>query len=288
MDKRPSSTTLYIHAASQSPLALVIRRGPSKWWHFLLWDRDTGVISPGSWFNGMLYPHRCDLAPHGDWMVMLAFMGAGNPCAWTALCRPPNARAVCFWPQASAKYGGGFFDARQPVLWLNTDARIMTPEVHEKHPFEFGNQDKDQPIYGSFADRLQRDSWKLVAADKKTGVGKLVRWHKRSPKKDFELILDYDAALQGNDLDMAACEGVGVSYAVRAFKAGSVTVPLQGVSWANWNRRGELCLAESGALFIAPAKSPLTSRRLVVDLRGLSPRPRKASTKTAAGVTNTP
>ncbi len=282
--QRPASTTLYIHPASNSPLALVIRRGPSKWWHFLLWDRDTGLITPGSWFNGMIYPGRCDLSPRGDWMVILAFMGANDPCAWTALCHAPSAKASCFIPQTTARHGGGFFDSRQPILWLNNAGETFKPEHHQKHPFELGYQEKDQPLYGSLADRLERDGWKHPGAGKKSPEQvALLPWIKKSPTKDHELLLYAPLpvtteAAEGEPVDDPA----PFSYQVRSLANPAATIPIENISWANWNRRGELCLASGGILCVANPDTPNGNRRLVVDLNTLTPRQKRQPAPAAA------
>ncbi|MCC6547519.1 hypothetical protein IT570_10165 [Candidatus Sumerlaeota bacterium] len=272
---RAPSTTLYIHPASHSPLALVIRRGPSKWWHFLLWDRDTGIITPGSWFNGMIYPHRCDLSPRGNWMLLLAGNATNDPCAWTAVCQPPNVKAICFFPQSHAKNGGGFFDARQPIVWLNRMENTAEQEDFSKHGFEIGYQEKNQPPYGSFSDRLERDGWKHHGAAKKQADESVqMPWVKKSPLKNYELLMEVDACVAPTEMDEQCAGGERVRYFVRSVGSKD-QVPVKDVQWANWNKRGELCMASDGCLYHARVEHMNEHRRLVVDLNKLAPRIRK-------------
>lgn len=271
MLRRPSATTLYVLPASASPLALVIRRGPSKWWHFLLWNRDTQDYSFGSWFNGMVYPHRCDLSARGDQMLILAYRGAKEPLAWTALCRPPFVRANVFWAHKSVRFGGGFFDKRLPIAWLN-----LPPEsvADRRGPcsLEFGYLDDQGTCFGSYGERLERDGWRESGTAKTNGNGRpLHTWTRPSPSRLHELVLQYHApAAPAWDVAQFPDD---LRYTLRSVADGS-ELALDQVSWAGWNGRGELTLAASGALYTADATNPFDSLRLVVDLNPLQPRKR--------------
>ena len=273
MLRRPSATPLYVFPASNSPLALVIRRGPSKWWHFLLWNRDNGAIVHGSWFNGMLYPHRCDLSPRGDTMLVLAYRGAKEPLAWTALCRPPYVRAQVFWPHKSAKLGGGFFDRRLPIAWINLYPESSIMEHRGPCALEFGYLDQEKHCFGSFHERLERDGWRPAPGSKKKADDdphpRQTSWVKPSPSGKHELILEIEA-VQHSAWDVAQFPD-SIQYSLRNIAERTV-LPMDGVSWANWNTRGEVCVAAGGCLYTADASDPLKTLGLVVDLNPLQPR----------------
>lgn len=269
MQTRPPSITLYILSACSSPLALVIRRGPSKWWHFLMWNRDSGVVTPGSWFNGLIFPHRCDLSPKGDWMMILAYQGANNPPAWTALCKPPSVKAINFWPQEHAKLGGGFFDQRLPIVWMNMREQHIQPDERDKHPYDFGFlEQEDQALYGGAAERLARDGWKPVSLPSDAGI---LRWEKYSPKKKSLLTLQFNGTAQQLAMDACLFEEPRISYFHRLNEKDAPEQLLDGICWANYNTRGELCAARAGCLLIARQASPLHFE-VVFDLTDLTPR----------------
>ncbi|MEM7773351.1 MAG: hypothetical protein AAF327_22955, partial [Cyanobacteria bacterium P01_A01_bin.37] len=77
---------IHLLPAKRSPYVLVIRRKPSKCFHIIRWNTKTDRLEHGSWFNGKLYPKRCDISFDGQWMVYLAMGDSGN--TWTpALAR---------------------------------------------------------------------------------------------------------------------------------------------------------------------------------------------------------
>jgi hypothetical protein len=280
---RDPATTLHILPALLSPRAVVLRRGPSKWWHIMLWDRATGIITPGSWFEGMLYPERCDLSPRGDLMLLVAYRGTNDPIAWTALCRPPYARALVFWPQDTAVLGGGLFDERLPVVWLNLKSDRNTPDVREETGVEFGYLDEDHRWYGGPLERMARDGWKLEpmpagTPDEPLGP-KPLRLRKASPKRRGELVLEYPHArveLQGRR------EVVHTGPAVYSLRRSpqAAPEPLEGVTWAGWNTKGELCAARGQELLTCDITQPALAWQVVINLAGLRPpppRPRSAA-----------
>lgn len=99
---------LHVITATQSPLAVVLRRGPSQHVASLLWDRETGEIGLGQWLRGRIYEHRSDLSPDGQHMIYFAMKGGQ---AYTVISRTPWLHAIAFFPQDSTWHGGGAFTA---------------------------------------------------------------------------------------------------------------------------------------------------------------------------------
>jgi len=271
MAPRLPQLTTYVLPASASPLALVIRRGPSKWWHFLLWDRDSGVVTPGSWFHGLIYPWCCDLSPKGDWMLILAYRATNTPPAWTALCTPPSVSAQVFWPLEHPKVGGGFFDDRLQVAWLNLAMSDSEGEVRGRHPWEFGFQESDETtFYGGADERMNRDGWKSI---KPTPGESGVRWRKASPKRNGELI----ASFAGSAADLQSrperfFEPGALRYSYVPAGPENVPAPLEGVTWAGFNSRGDVCVVRGTHLVLLKPGEAGFAEIPVMDLSGLTPR----------------
>ena len=94
----------FVLLARQAPVGVVLRAGPSKWWHLTLWDTRRDKFTGGQWFHGSVYPRRCDLAPDGS--LFSYFAGKFRPTeqergydsTWIAVSRPPYFTALALWP----------------------------------------------------------------------------------------------------------------------------------------------------------------------------------------------
>jgi hypothetical protein len=108
--------------ARQKPVALILRRGPSAWYHLIRWDTAKDQFEHGAWFRGRIYEERCDLSPDGELFLYFALQGrrwsSSYKGAWTAVSRAPWLHALTLWPQGHTWGGGGRFVAvRKAVLW---------------------------------------------------------------------------------------------------------------------------------------------------------------------------
>jgi len=124
---------LFIIVARDAPVALILRRGPSKWYHLLRWRMDNDAFEAGAWFDGRIYEERCDLSPDGNLVVCFCHGGAYRPGytdSWTAVSRAPWLHALALWPWGTTYGGGGRFLAnRRLILHAN-----MPVEIHPEHP----------------------------------------------------------------------------------------------------------------------------------------------------------
>lgn len=131
MDKPPCR--LFVIPARDAPFAVILRRGPSKWYHLIRWQTERDAFEEGAWFHGRIYEERCDLSPDGSLFVYFCHGGALRPGytdAWTAVSRAPWLYALGLWPWGSTWGGGGrFLDNRR--LKLHVNMRVAT---HPDHP----------------------------------------------------------------------------------------------------------------------------------------------------------
>lgn len=112
---------LFVIMATSAPIAIILRRGPSSWFHLIEWHTRRDDFSHGAWFKGRIYPEKCDISPDGK--LLLCFMLKGSRSgtdfthAWTALSRSPWLHALTLWPQGTTYGGGGrFIDNRTVTL----------------------------------------------------------------------------------------------------------------------------------------------------------------------------
>jgi hypothetical protein len=127
---------LFVIPARDESVAVVLRRGPAKWYHLILWDTRRDTFTHGAWIKGRIYEHSCDLSPDGQLFVYSVLQGsrAGTKFthAWTAISRPPWLFALVLWPQGTTYFGGGKFTAARS-LWGKTSAG-----THPEFPFPRG------------------------------------------------------------------------------------------------------------------------------------------------------
>src|SRR5262245_16351464 len=107
---------LFVIPARDKPVAIIIRRGPSAWYHLILWEtrrKNRDLFTHGAWFRGRIFPEKCDLSPDGNLFVYFAFQGSRRGTvyqdSYTAVSRPPWLYAVALWPHGGTYGGGGRF-----------------------------------------------------------------------------------------------------------------------------------------------------------------------------------
>ena len=223
-------------------MVVVIRRKPSKLFHIIRVDTVTGRYEQGAWFNGKLYPMRCDVSFDGEWFVYLAIGASGN--TWNAVSQLPRLTAVAQSDNRGTWYGGGYWRSRDVLClnhWEPTDGKLpfRTEQLVARH----GGEDLSV-LYP----RLERDGWRrrgdnwgreeVTKAKKLTVVctGDDGREHQPSSKHPL-LQMWYAGYLQH-----------GYTFRFR--------VPAQPdllddhVDWANYDSRGQLVVARKGVVTI--------------------------------------
>lgn len=127
------SCRLFVIPARDAHKAVILRRGPSKWYHIILWDTKRDQFEEGAWFKGRIYEEKCDLSPDGQ--VFVYFVHQGNRArttyshAWTAVSRPPWLHALTLWPDTDTYGGGGRFTGDRRL-----QIRGAADETHPDHP----------------------------------------------------------------------------------------------------------------------------------------------------------
>jgi hypothetical protein len=128
---------LFVIPARDEPVAVILRRGPSRWYHVILWDTRRDHFTNGAWIKGRIYEEKCDLSPDGKLFVYFVHQGSRGGTeftdAWTAVSRPPWLYALGVWPQGTTYGGGGrFLDKRR--LALRPLWHDPLRDTHPDHP----------------------------------------------------------------------------------------------------------------------------------------------------------
>lgn len=183
---------LHILLASNAPVGVVIRRGPTKCVCTVLWDRRRDEFQLGQWLKGRIYERRSDLSPDGKYLIYFAMNGKWKSEAkgsWTAISRAPFLKALAFFPKGDCWNGGGFFTGKA-TYWLNDGyghSKLRdTSSVRRDATFEpsesFGGE-----CPGVYYQRLLRDGWAMgesvskgrfkthVVFEKPAGAGWILR-----------------------------------------------------------------------------------------------------------------
>jgi hypothetical protein len=165
--------------AREAKIAVIFRRGPSKFTQLILWNTKTDEIINGQWFKGRIYERRCDLSPDGTKLIYFVskinsktLEDAEFTYAWTAISKPPYLTALALWAKGDCWHGGGLFQTND-IVFLNHKPEIAKP--HKDHSPEnlkiLPNPDacgEDDPIYSQ---RMDRDGWKTIKEWKVTNSG---------------------------------------------------------------------------------------------------------------------
>lgn len=146
---------IHLLAAKSAPVVTILRRKPSKLFHVINWNTQTGELTYGSWFRGKLYPLRCDVSFDGRWMVYLALGSNGD--TWNGVCETPWLKTIAEAPNTGTWHGGGYWESSQKLNvnnWKPTERTSALPFKITGYRSDFGEDE------GVLYPRLERDGWR--------------------------------------------------------------------------------------------------------------------------------
>lgn len=158
---------VHVLLASEAPVGLIFRRGPSKQVCSILWDREKDTFEVGQWLKGRIYERRADLSPDGRHVIYFAMNGKPDRKtggSWTAVSKAPYLKALALYGKGDCWHGGGLFTGNG-TYWLNDGYGHKELEVAQRlkrdrtwHPAQyFGGE-----CTGVYYPRLQRDGWRYL------------------------------------------------------------------------------------------------------------------------------
>lgn len=113
----PTPCRLALVIAAAAPIAVILRRGPTRWVEVIRWNTANDTFVHGQWLHGRIYEERCGLSPDGTLFVYFAMKhghideASGYRVTFTAVSKPPYLTALAMWPEGSTWGGGGRFTA---------------------------------------------------------------------------------------------------------------------------------------------------------------------------------
>jgi hypothetical protein len=121
---------LHAVVARDANVAVVFRRGPSKWWHILRWNLDTLELESGAWVKGQLYPRRSNISPDGKLLGYFARKGEWG--TYFAVSKVPWVTALAAWKTSGTYTTGCIFGPKRELIMYG----VYLPEqpFHGRYP----------------------------------------------------------------------------------------------------------------------------------------------------------
>jgi hypothetical protein len=230
--------------ARQANVAVILRRGPTRWVELILWDTKEDRFQRGQWFHGRIYEERCDLSPDGTKLIYFASKygrkrDADMPDTWTAISKPPYFTALALWPNGSTWGGGGLF-LDNYCFWRADWPDKLHPRFPLKGLTDLLDDLDRMAAYREFLQkakllrhhlhlRLCYGGWELAEPE---GLSQL-KWTRANPMRRGQLLLDrsfdpphYHLVLADNPSEPLALDA----------------------EWADWDHSGRLVIARDGKL----------------------------------------
>jgi len=180
---------LFVIMAQKARVAVVLKRGPSRWAQVIAWDTHRDTFTEGAWLKGRIYEDRCDLSPDGELLLYFCHGGRSRPAytdSWTGVSRLPWLHALALWPWGTTYGGGGRFTGNRELV-LRTG---MPLRPHPEHPgagltVRAGNADLQRSTEepGTSWSGLDHDGRDVYCRE-----GKVFRRARRVGGEDVELI----------------------------------------------------------------------------------------------------
>ena len=262
----PSACRLYGLLASEAPLAVLLRRGPTQRVQQILWQTDSDTFAEGQWFYGRIYEWGCDLSPDGQYLLYLARKTKTPARArsrathkWTALSHPPYFTALTLWPAGESWQGGGVFLSNR-ALWLCYHRNEIKERRYKQFAIEAGNRPE------RIEERAQRNGWELLQRgqfaferipDNEPGPALRIRglthqpeiWRKYTSDRRYCLLKEFyrEPNFKIEPLIYLLKMATGTQHAIEE------------TTWIDWDQRGRLVFARAGRLFASrdPEGDPL-------------------------------
>lgn len=231
--------------ASEAPVGIVFRRGPSKLVRVILWDREKDQFTSGQWFKGRIYPDRSDISPDGRHMIYFAMGGVAwaipkTGGTWTAISRVPSLTALSIWPQGHTWGGGGIFISNTSY-WMDGHRAPLRDNAKLKRVAQ-------QPS----ATPSERDRWTRQVPNPRTKPAKA--FEKQIPRGwTLRRITNYQRVW--HELDQ---------------RENGLTLEFPTWEWADWDRK-RLVWAEQGSIRAARiGPQGLGDTRTLCDLNSMT------------------
>lgn len=263
---------LFVMLARDAPLGVIFRRGPSNWTQVIRWNTDDDSFEYGSWIRGKIFVGRSDISPDGTKLLYFATKYTNRdlefPTAYTALSRSPWLTALSAWPNGDTHYGGGLFESDSKI-WVNqciwycgqlTDNSTLPPDFE----VDYENALLDANYHELL--RLERSGWKPIEPYPWGSIPALriqtdgtVKSEPTDPNCPMHIPAFIRTVHEKSNVGGKYTLVLASTYEHYAPNTQTfawrnnhrkTTIPLEGATWADWDKRGRLLYAQQGKLFV--------------------------------------
>ncbi len=244
---------IHVLLARDAPVAVVLRRGPSKQVCSILWNRTDDTFTIGQWKKGRIYEDKCDISPDGQHWIYFVLEGKWeSPTlgAYTVLARTPYLKAIGLWQHGDTWDGGGTFVSNN---WFVIHGWCQGSVVREHRPL-LSPLELEQ-VYCDAPPRQISLGWTAIRGSyQRRGV-------------DHPVTIGYEK-LVGCGWFLRHLLGSSSNYTI-CNQDTTETCELPGWQWADWDRH-RLVWAEQGKLFAGEvADSGIINQRELYDFNSL-------------------
>jgi hypothetical protein len=264
---------LFVYLARESPVAVVLRRGPTDWARLSLWHTDSDRFEHGQWLKGRVYERRSDLSADGSLFAAFVRQSGGRDArrdTWIAVSRPPFFSALAVWFVGGTYHTGAFFPGHA-TLWLGFSPDTPPDIGHvpswlsiaPARDIAYIDRTGEWTERTVHFNRLIRDGWTLLETEPYRTL-----WARRHPSRPLALHMMHSF----ENLQVAGGRYV-VDYSLWNETEGRE----QGIgqaTWADWDQRGRLVVARQGKLLWWPLESGTLEE--IADFNGHEPDPQPA------------
>lgn len=224
----PVPARLHVLMASEAPLAVILRRGPSKQVCTVLWNRKDDTFQLGQWLKGRIYERCSDLSPDGKSLITYVTKGREQTVGynWMAISDAPYLKAHVLTSACGVAFKG--------AIWLNNthywDDRRMIGEDLYSHPRYTRVDECPWPLgiggsfYATYYARHIRDGWLFLTEVVGTENQRLYKFNK-SGFLGWELQKTYDDRGYGKDAE---------NYSLRLPES-NLVIEMHNCEWADWD-----------------------------------------------------
>ena len=273
---------LHIVVARDANVAIVFRRGPSKWWHILRWDLEKLTFEPGAWLIGQLYPRRSNVSPDGQ--LLGYFVLKGEWGAYFAVSKAPWATALAAWKTGDTYTTGCVFGPHRELIMYG--AYLSTQPFHGRYPWPVETRDMYKWRRGRYFNEYTR-GWSELETDQLSG--RLLQLQNQDlrfqPHKNPPIVLERRS--EGIKRSLGVCDTTDLmsslddpkEYEATYYLTNRKNEPdiLPDARWADWDNHGRLLIAtHSGRLQLFKVTRHQCDLQWEHDLNGLAPQPIRA------------